>query len=58
MEWGWMRGLGKDVLFLVEKKAHKYIRADWSGLIRREFSWREPHETIPRHVRAWLESRV
>jgi hypothetical protein len=58
MEWGWMRGLGKDVLFLVEKKAHKYIRADWSGLIRREFSWREPRETIPRHVRAWLESRV
>ena len=53
-----MRGLGKDVLFLVEKKAHKYIRADWSGLIRREFSWREPRETIPRHVRAWLESRM
>jgi hypothetical protein len=58
MEWGWMRGLGKDVLFLVEKQAHKYIRADWSGLIRQEFSWSEPHKTIPAHVRAWLESRV
>jgi hypothetical protein len=58
MEWGWMRGLGKDVLFLVEKQAHKYLRADWSGLIRQEFSWSEPRKTIPDHVRAWLESRV
>jgi hypothetical protein len=58
MEWGWMRGLGKDVLFLVEERAHKYLRADWSGLIQQEFSWREPRKTIPHHVRAWLESRA
>jgi len=58
MEWGWMRGLGKDVLFLVEKQAHKYVRADWSGLIRQEFSWGEPRKTIPHHVAAWLESRA
>jgi nucleoside 2-deoxyribosyltransferase len=45
MEWGWMRGLGKDVLFLVEKRAHKYVRADWSGLIRQEFSWNAPRQT-------------
>jgi hypothetical protein len=57
MEWGWMRGLGKDVLFLVEKEAHKYVRADWSGLMRQEFSWREPQQTIPHYVTAWLESR-
>ena len=31
MEWGWMRGLGKDVLFLVEKQAHKFVSADWSA---------------------------
>jgi hypothetical protein len=57
MEWGWMRGLGKDVLFLVEKQANKFVRADWSGLIRQEFSWNEPRQTIPHHVRGWLESR-
>ena len=58
MEWGWMRGLGKDVLFLVEKRAHKYVRADWSGLLRQEFAWQEPGRTIPHHVRGWLESRT
>jgi hypothetical protein len=58
MEWGWMRGLGKDVLFLVEKRAQKYVRADWSGLIRQEFLWKAPKKTIPPHVRAWLESRT
>ena len=58
MEWGWMRGLGKEVLFLVEARAHKYLRADWAGLHRREFSWNEPGKTIPPHVRDWLNTRV
>ena len=31
MEWGWMRGPGKDALFLLEKQAHKFVRADWSA---------------------------
>ena len=38
MEWGWMRAMGKDVLFLIEKEfTHK--RADKSGLIESSFDW-------------------
>jgi hypothetical protein len=32
MEWGWMRGMGRDVLYLVEKDFKKQ-RADRGGLI-------------------------
>src|ERR1700752_2940242 len=32
MEWGWMRGMGRKVLYLVEKDFKKQ-RADWGGLI-------------------------
>jgi hypothetical protein len=46
------------MLFLVERLAQKYVRADWSGLIRQEFLGKAPKKRIPPHVRAWLESRT
>ena len=37
MEWGWMRGMGKDVLYLVED-SFDLARADLSGLINESLS--------------------
>jgi hypothetical protein len=38
MEWGWMAGMGRAVLFLRERQ-FKHDRADWKGLIESEFDW-------------------
>lgn len=53
MEWGWMRGMGRDVLYLVEKD-FKHERADWNGLIQESFDWANPAADIDRAVRGWL----
>jgi hypothetical protein len=53
-EWGWMRGMGKDVLYLGEQ-TFKHQRADWGGLIVDRFSWKEPEKTIPDAIRKWLQ---
>ncbi len=55
MEWGWMRGMGKEVLCLVEKRFN-HPRADWSGLIEDYFSWENPEETINPIVQNWLKT--
>ena len=55
MEWGWMRGMGRSVLYLVEKDFKKY-RADWGGLIESTFDWNRPEEDIPGHVQHWLNT--
>jgi len=55
MEWGWMRGMGKPVLFLVEGEFSK-PRADIGGLIEQSFAWTNPDATVPEAVRAWLAS--
>jgi hypothetical protein len=53
MEWGWMRGLGKDVLYLVEEEfAHE--RADWSGLLHDSFPWGDPLSAIDEAIAKWL----
>lgn len=41
MEWGWMTGMGRDVLFLRES-GFRRARADWQGLISFEFDWDDP----------------
>jgi hypothetical protein len=41
MEWGWMRGMGREVLYLKEKSFNKE-RADLSGLRVSEFDWDDP----------------
>ena len=53
MEWGWMVGMGRRVLYLVEKD-FKRARADWGGLIKEEFSWDDPGEAIRRAVHKFL----
>jgi len=53
MEWGWMRGMGRNVLYLVEKDFNKQ-RADWGGLIEHQFDWANPAPDIKNGVEAWL----
>jgi hypothetical protein len=53
MEWGWMRGMGRDILPLVEK-GFAYRRADWGGLIEHEFDWGDPR-TVRESVKKWLD---
>lgn len=57
MEWGWMRALGRSVLFLVERE-FSHFRADWSGLIKKKFTWSEPENDIPSAVTRWIEGRT
>ena len=54
MEWGWMRGMGRDVLYLVEQDFKKQ-RADWGGLIEASFDWADPKPGVDAGVGAWLK---
>jgi hypothetical protein len=40
-EWGWMVGMGREVLFLREQSI-VHARADWTGLINATFDWADP----------------
>jgi hypothetical protein len=53
MEWGWMRGMGRDILPLVETD-FAYQRADWGGLIEHRFDWNAPAVQVRNAVAAWL----
>lgn len=53
MEWGWMRGMDRQVLFLVERSFGKG-RADLSGLIEAPFDWDNPEADIESAVRKFL----
>jgi hypothetical protein len=53
MEWGWMRGMGKDVLYLVEN-SFDLARADLSGLLQDQFAWDSPEQAIRAAVHNWL----
>jgi hypothetical protein len=53
MEWGWMRGMDRDVLYLVEN-TFDLARADLSGLIQDRFEWRNPEGGIENAVNNWL----
>lgn len=54
IEWGFMRGMGKDVLFLMEENFH-HNRADWEGFIKEYFSWENPEEGIAQAIKKWLQ---
>ncbi len=54
LEWGWMRAMNRDVLFLLEKD-FKQFRADILGFIPDTFSWDQPEQDIPGPVEAWLK---
>ncbi len=54
MEWGWMRGMDKDVLYLVEN-TFDLARADITGLIQDTFSWENPETDIKQAVKTWLK---
>jgi hypothetical protein len=53
MEWGWMRAMGKPVLYLVEAE-FSHERADASGFLGQRFHWDSPETDIPAAVRGWL----
>lgn len=54
MEWGWMRGMGRDVLYLVER-TFTLGRADMAGLLEERFDWDNPEPAITAAVRRWLQ---
>ena len=55
LEWGWMKGMGKKVFFLMEKGfAHE--RADWRGLISKTFAWDEPQDGIRAAIAEWIQA--
>ena len=57
IEWGWMTGMGRDVLYLREQGfAHE--RADWSGLINYTFDWGDPKPGIEAAVKKFLPERA
>jgi hypothetical protein len=56
MEWGWMTGMGKTVLFLREE-GFSHDRADWSGLINEPFAWDMPLSGIEAALDKFLPSR-
>jgi hypothetical protein len=53
MEWGCMKAMGKDVLFLAEKDFGNN-RADWGGLIKDVFDWVKPSKAINSAISSWL----
>jgi hypothetical protein len=55
MEWGWMRGMGKSVLFMIEE-SFTHSRADISGLIEQSFRWTDPEADMAAAIETWLES--
>jgi hypothetical protein len=57
LEWGWMTGMGRDVLFLREK-TFKHDRADWSGLRNAEFEWAYPEAGITAALGNFLPQRA
>jgi hypothetical protein len=56
MEWGWMIGMLRDVLFLREEN-FKHIRADWSGLGESTFDWANPVVGIEQALDKFLPVR-
>lgn len=53
MEWGWMRAMGKPVLFLVEQ-SFVHGRADWDGLIKHRFDRGNPAPGVQAAIKSWL----
>jgi hypothetical protein len=56
IEWGWMTGMGRDVLYLREQ-GFNHARADWTGLINDTFAWNDPKQGIDAAVNKFLPAR-
>jgi hypothetical protein len=56
IEWGWMTGMGRDVLYLREQ-AFAHPRADWDGLINYPFDWNDPKPGIEQAVNKFLPQK-
>ena len=56
IEWGWMTGMGREVLYLREE-GFDHERADWSGLINYTFEWKDPKKGIESAVTKFLPKR-
>ena len=55
LEWGWMRALKRDVMYLL-KSGFKQGRADTEGFLRTEFDWDSPEAMIRPAIMQWLKS--
>jgi hypothetical protein len=55
MEWGWMRGMGKPILFLIEE-GFGHFRADLGDLLKEQFSWADPGPSINAAVSGLAEA--
>ena len=53
LEWGWMRALKRDVMYLL-KSGFKQGRADTEGFLRTEFDWHDPEAMIRPAIIDWL----
>ncbi len=57
LEWGWMVGMGREVLFLREQ-SFTHARADWSGLINATFEWTNPGPGVTAALADFLPARA
>jgi len=55
-EWGWMRGMSKRGFYLMEE-GFAHSRADWSGLLNKQFSWDNPTADIKTALTTWLTEK-
>ncbi len=55
MEWGWMTGMGRSVLYLRER-AFDHARADWDGLLHDVFDWDDPGPRVSDAVTRFLRT--
>jgi len=53
MEWGWMTGMGRSVLYLRER-TFSHARADWDGLLHDTFDWDNPDPGVSDAVGRFL----
>ena len=56
LEWGWMKGMCKPILFL-EETDFGMSRADWSGLISDKFNWDNPEADVKSAVLKFIGAR-
>jgi hypothetical protein len=56
LEWGWMKGMGKRVFFLMESKFAS-LRADWQGFLSKTFSWEAPEAGVKEAIAEWLGAK-
>jgi hypothetical protein len=56
LEWGWMVGMGRDVMFLREQ-SFAHDRADWTGLITATFDWADPAPGVTAAMKVFLPQK-